>query len=336
MARHKKKRWVAFTLVELLVVIAIIGILIALLLPAVQAAREAARRSQCNNYLKQLGLALHNYHDVNKRFPHNTRYCDINNWCYALPGDVTKGSMLVKLLPYFEQGALYGQVDFRCPIGTSGVPTTVEAQLSALGYGGGGVQKDLPTLRCPSDDYTRTDLSQTNYIGSMGAQQMDSYGGGSSSCADYWFPGGYFGDAGAGHGNTDDGNVISGVFSRLGYGASMSEITDGTSNTIVMGEQRPNCGDQQLGGWHSWNQMTATTAPINFPTCPNQPPGQTATLNCYHYQNWQTSNGFKSRHPGGAQFVFGDGSAHFLSQTIDYATYQRLGDRHDGQAVGAF
>jgi prepilin-type processing-associated H-X9-DG protein len=152
----------------------------------------------------------------------------------------------------------------------------------------------------------------------------------------YWYPGGYFQNAGAGHGNTSDGNAISGLFSRFAYGAGMNEITDGTSNTLAIGEQRPACASGEMSGWYSWNQFVATTAPINFPTCPNQPPGQTATLDCYHYDNWQTSQGFKSRHPGGAQFVFADGSTHFLSETIDYATYQRLGDRHDGQTVGSY
>jgi prepilin-type processing-associated H-X9-DG protein len=84
--------------------------------------------------------------------------------------------------------------------------------------------------------------------------------------------------------------------------------------------------------------MTATTAPINYPTCPGQGPGNdgSAGQNCHSYNVWQTSNGFKSRHPGGAQFVFADGSCHFLSETIDYATYQRLGDRRDGQSIGPY
>jgi prepilin-type N-terminal cleavage/methylation domain-containing protein/prepilin-type processing-associated H-X9-DG protein len=335
MIKFKRKHWTAFTLVELLVVIAIIGILIALLLPAVQAAREAARRSQCMNNLKQLGLALQNYHDSNHRFPSNTNFYTLG-WGAATAGvpnfgTGTKGSALVKLLPYFEQSALYNKIDFRLD---------VEAQLAAAGFGAGAAntQHDIGSLRCPSDDYNRSDISQTNYAPSIGAQQMDSgNGGGTSSCGLFWYPGGYFGTGPAGHSNTDDGTQVSGCFSRGGFGASMNEVTDGTSNTIVIGEFRPWCSGQSQGGWQSTNQFVATTAPINWQTCPNEPPGQNGgTKDCYHVDNWQTSQGFKSRHSGGAQFVFVDGSCHFLSQTIEYETYQRLGDRRDGRAVGAF
>ena len=82
---------------------------------------------------------------------------------------------------------------------------------------------------------------------------------------------------------------------------------------------------------------TGTTAPINYPTCPGEPPGHdTNTDDCNDYRNWATSQGFKSKHPGGAQFVFCDGSGQFLSETIDYYTYQRLGDRWDNEPVGTF
>lgn len=319
----------AFTLVELLVVITIIGILIALLLPAVQAAREAARRAQCNNNLKQLGLALHSYHDVYGRFAPGTRSCDPANPGTGSCPDGTgyvwnagahrKGSTLVKLLPFVEQRTLYERLNQKLD---------VEAQLASLGYGAG----EIPAYRCPSDDWRNTSTGQSNYAVSLGSQAMSAQYGGCSS-----YPGNVFGNGPVGHGSTEDASQISGLFSRYSYAAAMSEITDGSSNTIMMGEIRPYCGDHHRGGWMSSNSLwTATTAPINFPTCPGQAPGSDTSQNCYAYNIWMTSAGFKSRHPGGAQFVFADGSARLLSETIDYMTYQKLGDRRDGQAIGDF
>ncbi len=312
--RRRSWKW-AFTLVELLVVIAIIGILIALLLPAVQAAREAARRTNCRNNLKQLGLALHNYHDIQGKFPSGST----NNpgWIWS-PGIQRKGSVLVALLPYFEQRPLYDQLDFR---------GDVVAQLAALGYGA----RELPTLRCPSDPQRDPNTGQTNYAPCIGAQAMPSQGG----CSTY--PGNVFNTGPVGHGSTDNGMETSGCFSRYTFGANFADIKDGTSNTIAMGEIRWFCGDHHRGGWMNPNALwTATTAPINFPTCPGEGLGQSATMNCYHFANWMTSQGFKSSHPGGAQFVFADGSVQFLSETIDYMTYQRLGCRRDGLPVGQY
>jgi prepilin-type N-terminal cleavage/methylation domain-containing protein/prepilin-type processing-associated H-X9-DG protein len=324
MVRSNRWRKLAFTLVELLVVIAIIGILIALLLPAVQAAREAARRSQCSNHLKQLGLALHNYSDVQKRFPPGSTNTPGYIW---VAGIQRKGSVLVKLLPYLEQAGLYGRLDF------SG---DVEAQLASLGYG----PQEIPTIRCPSDGYKHPNNGQSNYATCIGAQAMPDQGG---TCGNA-YPGNPFLNGPVGHGSTDRGDETSGCFSRYTYGASFADITDGTSNTIAMGEIRPNCGDHHRYGWMAANALwTATTAPINYPTCADQPPGYTwggtappGSTPCNQDANWQTSQGFKSRHPGGAQFVLADGSARFIAETVDYLTYQRLGDRRDGQPVGQF
>jgi prepilin-type N-terminal cleavage/methylation domain-containing protein/prepilin-type processing-associated H-X9-DG protein len=336
-------RRIGFTLVELLVVIAIIGILIALLLPAVQAAREAARRAQCNNHLKQLGLALHNYHDSHKQFSFGTD--SVSAWSATCANGSPhnrcfKGSALVKLLPYMEQSPVYDQLN---------QADNVEWDLWRLGYGfrvwWGNTLPDgsphpipaneIATLRCPSDDFRgwADRYMPSNYGPNLGNQLMPSQG---NSCTTY--PGNDFGTGPDGHGNTNDIMRISGVIGRLGCAARIADITDGTANTIAIGEIRPACSDHQVNGWGHYNSLwTATTAPINFPTCPNEPPGHnTGPLDCYHWGNWQTSQGFKSRHPGGAQFVFADGSGHFLSETIDYMTYQRLGDRRDGQPVGTY
>lgn len=324
-------RWKGFTLVELLVVIAIIGILIALLLPAVQAAREAARRSQCLNNLKQLGLGMHNYHDVNKQFAPGNRNCDPANpgtgSCAGGYGNVweggahRKGSLLVKMLPYVEQRPLYDQLDFR---------GDVIAQLSSLGYG----RREIPGFRCPSDPWTDPNPGQSNYAPSLGFQPMPG-----RSCTAYQPPNviNYYHGGLTGHGSTESPQQVSGCFSRYSFAASIAQITDGTSNTILMGEIRPWCGDHHRGGWMNPNALwTATTSPINYPTCPDEAPGNGGTDGCNAFGNWQTSQGFKSKHPGGAQFLFADGSARFLSQTIDYETYQRLGDRWDNLPIGNF
>ena len=156
-------RRTAFTLVELLVVIAIIGVLVALLLPAVQAARESARRSQCQNNLKQLGLALQNYHGVFQQFPPNSPW--------ALSATVTKedrkGSMIVKLTPYLEMGNLHQRLNFD---GDVIQQFKDSAELSGT---------PLAVLRCPSDEFSpfgENKQAVTNYAPSVGAQKTFSDG----------------------------------------------------------------------------------------------------------------------------------------------------------------
>ena len=308
----------AFTLVELLVVIAIIGILVALLLPAIQAARESARRPECNNTLNQLGLALQNYHDTFGRFAAGSRDQDPYSGGARLwsAGRHRKGSHLVKLLPFIEQNTLYDPLD---QMGD------VEGQLDAI-----NPRVQMKAYRCPSDPYENEGSPPSNYAMSMGAQAMSG-----RSCTQY--PGNIFGTGPVGHGSTRDGEQVSGIISRYDWAARMRDVTDGTSTTIAVGEILPRCGDHHRGGWRNSNAMwTATTAPINFPTCPDKLPGFSGTDGCNADGNWQTSQGFKAGHPGGAQFVFVDGSVHFLQESIDYRTYQRLGCRRDGEVVGEF
>jgi prepilin-type N-terminal cleavage/methylation domain-containing protein/prepilin-type processing-associated H-X9-DG protein len=342
LARSKR---IAFTLIELLVVIAIIAVLVALLLPAVQQAREAARRSQCANNLKQLGLAMHNYHDAFNQFAPGTT----NIWG---PGptwsDGSKGSYFVQLLPYMDQAPLFNQLDFRVtgtPWNCADPSNTADCNFEALrqSYPSGPLLRHsvVPMLICPSDTSVNIDghSVKSNYALSMGNQAMPSNWGGACNL----FPGNNFGTGPEGHGNTANPGLMSGIVSRFGWAAKMRDITDGSSNVIMAGEIRPQCGDHSRNGWFHFNSMwIATTAPINYPVaCVREEPlngvaWDAIPQGCNHWQNWQTSQGFKSRHTGGAQFLLCDGSVRFISENIDYLTYQRLGDRRDGQPVGEF
>lgn len=313
----KSPRPTGFTLIELLVVIAIIALLIGLLLPAVQQAREAARRSQCKNNLKQLGLSLHNYHDTHGRLP-GTYW---TGW-----GGPEKGSYLVQLLPYIDQAPLYSKIDFQL---------NVDAQAPV---GLGLIRSQIvPLFICPSDSSPNfpagSDRAKSNYAMSMGSMLMPSFTG----CFSY--PGNVFGtgNVGGGHGNGMDGSKSSGVVSKQCYSSQFKEITDGLTNTILMGEIRPNCGDHTTMGWLHYNSLwVATAGPINFPVnCYGEAPVGTPNA-CNSPNSWNTSQAFKSRHSGGGHFCMGDGSVKFISQNINYTTYQALGDRRDGQLVGEF
>lgn len=314
-----------FTLIELLVVIAIIATLIALLLPAVQQAREAARRSTCRNNLKQLGIALHNYHETYGQFPPTI----FNTWGPNASWTANeKGSYFVRLLPFIDQAPLYDQVDFQ--------QLTVDGQVDGNGRPLRTIV--LEVLICPTDTSPNqwgggNGRAKTNYHLSMGNQAMPS----SIGCNQY--PGNIFNNGSdVGHGNTGDPNRVSGVLSRLQWAAKLRDITDGPSNTIHAGEIRPNCMDHGVNGWYHFNATwCATTAPINYPiNCYGATPVDPTNAPCSQPNNWNTSQGFKSLHPGGAHFLLCDGSARFISETIDYRTYQRLGDRKDGEPVGEF
>lgn len=334
-----------FTLVELLVVIAIIGVLVALLLPAVQAAREAARRSSCSNNLKQFGIAIHNYEDTYKVMPPGG-----NNWS-ATPGT----SWHVSILPFTEQTALYGQL-----------PLTVTPLVNIPTYrmsDGKLVRAHIiPYARCPSDPSDPLPGGATDgyfegsYCGNLGSQKVTSANG---ACNTYLNPAApYFHyekgdwpgvDSGT-HGNYPDLAAISGVFGRISQGCRFARVKDGLSNTFFVGEILPDChdhGHDNALSYYDYNGLNSahasTSVPINdFTTCYKDIAGDPVRLatkpgvtnpNCGPASNWNYSWGFKSAHPGGAQFVMGDGSVRLVPQTINYLTYQRLGGRADGGVV---
>jgi prepilin-type processing-associated H-X9-DG protein len=325
-------------LIELLVVIAIIAILIGLLLPAVQKVREAAARMKCSNNLKQFGLAIHSYNDTYNRIPPSGHVYKDGSW----PNDT--GSWLVQTLPYMEQGNLYRAFN---PI-TSTSPNVIGTDINANWAAAGSPSRKLPYGRCPSDDSDQSNEIFCNYVGSLGPQcapgpcgfdpnegwcmpEVSGLGGGVAGM-------GYF--TSPPHGNSTNASDIRGVFNRLGATITFASVTDGLSNTIFVGEALPAQHDHLTngGGWWVLNGGAAhctTIIPINGPK--TSPQGACGSGNVPQaWDNWNMSWGFRSNHTNGANFLFGDGSVHFVQQSIDMRTYQLLGCRNDGQPIPSY
>ncbi len=319
-----------FTLIELLVVIAIIAVLIALLLPAVQQAREAARRSTCKNNLKQYGLAIHNYHETTGAIPLGANYN--GNWNNSVVG------WQVRILPFADQAPLYNKMDFSAG-GVSGT-----AGVDLLLPGGKYLrQTEVPYSKCPSDASPSPDgnWAQASYGGSMGSQKTDSA---SAACQPFFVAGVNYENPGgsAGHGNTTEKRYIAGIFGRvLSEKMTFADVTDGLTNTIFVGEILPACNDHGGGWWHfngMANAHASTSVPINTMTTCNAPYKRQSPPfpTCTAQNNWNIAWGFRSSHTGGAHFLLGDGSVRFISENLDYNTYQKIGTRNDGLVVGEF
>ncbi|MDO5553007.1 MAG: DUF1559 domain-containing protein [Planctomycetia bacterium] len=338
--RSNEVRWQSgFTLVELLVVIAIIGILIALLLPAIQAAREAASRMQCTNNMKQLAIATHNYHDAHQSFSRNEIHSETENWDVAFAGN--HGSFLVGLLPFMEQSSLYSSCRF-----------DIATELSFTADKKFIFEYWLDDLVCPSSDFGKeyiNPVAASEDEATRRAQLVGGYNDGNRAISYYSLCIGNVNfapcDSVFGNntldgycnlvhgGNCTNGKNTSGVYAHATWAAGMTDILDGTSNTILHGEIHPVVGVNAhvfWGGWtHPNSYWHSTVCPINagatkYPgtcACPTAGGG------------WACDLGYASRHPGGANFSFADGSVHFLSDTIEYKVYQYLGSRYDGQTV---
>jgi len=314
-SRASARRLRAFTLVELLVVIAIIGVLVALLLPAVQAAREAARRMQCGNNTRQLGLALHNYHDVNLTFPLN--YRPVVGGTY---------SWMQAILPYIEQQNLYSQITIG---GTVNLPNNTLV-----------ASTPIKTYLCPSDGVTPKSALLPNRSDGGGTKAVTNYK--ASSGANWgWviinsnnarWPGdsnglihcdGFICSNSYGNAASSTTPTMGDVLKNL---TRMATITDGTSNSFAVGEA--------VGAWSWWtwwynqNASIATCAlPLNYrrgidklddPNIANQ---------------WNRNFGFYSLHPAGANFTMCDGSVRFVADNIDTVSYRALGTVEAGDTI---
>lgn len=323
----------AFTLVELLVVIAIIGILIALLLPAVQAAREAARRAQCSNGLKQIGLALHNYHDTNKCLP---------------PATMTSGShgasCFVRILPFMEQMPTY-------------------EQLSAVGFGnqtnywlGSGSantalikvileKTTVSAYRCPSSP-----MAETRSVG--GTEQM---------VPSYVLISGSNAHQSTDHNGQNGGHCSAGGIFPGNLGIKFRDITDGTSNTLAVSEQSSWNGDRRSydtafstsGPWMGGKNSRIPKGDGTWSSSGSHGSGASTTdMRCYghttvrqapnppqyvaYHQANRCNTPLLSQHPGGVQGLLGDGSVRFISETVQLTTLRNLADRDDGNPLGDF
>jgi prepilin-type N-terminal cleavage/methylation domain-containing protein/prepilin-type processing-associated H-X9-DG protein len=369
-----------FTLIELLVVIAIIAVLISLLLPAVQSAREAARRAQCTNNMKQIGIALHNYHDQLGSFPLGGVYAAAGGWT----GRENKLGWRCLILPYMEGTNAFNAVNFNVDSTGSadtGVGNDRGASFTAWVsvpsswlcpsdpdnengfrprlYGPSGLENPLgnsppglPPIN-PATGQPHTMVLVSNYAGSFG----DNYCGGPLVGGLPWvtYPGtnllpgqsriGWLGYWGTTYGDapnfTRGGGSLRGFFDyETLQVVKMAGVTDGTSNSIIAGEILPiQAADSEF--WMKNGATAGTTVPINwnsnvFPAsqspCTDNWQSPSTPLGC----RWSAAaKGFKSKHPGGANFLLADGSVHFLKQSIAMSVYCALGSRNGGEVISA-
>ena len=345
MNAHGSRRQTGFTLVELLVVIAIIGVLVALLLPAVQAAREAARRMSCANNLKNIGLACMNFNDTAKHLPVSiSRWqedVDINGtWIGPTNGKMAESNggpgyngkgWIVDILPQIEQGAMYetinsnnkGGFGINGPFG-NGMGKPVLSEL---------MTKQLPIITCPSDasavpsdqqwHWPNRLTATTSYKGCIGDTAVtDGNHKGDVNASQYTgFPG--FGSGPDCH-NTVECN---GLIWRGNYfnPVELKSITDGTSNTIMVGESVVD-QDYHSAAYFADGSWASAGVPLNFFRLGTSPED-------IKNVDWFDMRGFKSLHPGGAQFVMADGSVHFIQESIDGRTYRGLATRDGGEVV---
>jgi prepilin-type N-terminal cleavage/methylation domain-containing protein/prepilin-type processing-associated H-X9-DG protein len=318
-----------FTLVELLVVIAIIGVLVALLLPAVQAAREAARRSTCQNHIRQCGLALLTYHDAKRKFPPAAQLPQgTNGMNVPYLGTLHQANWVISVLPQPEQSTLYNAFDLTKPISD---PINRPYRGTSIG-----------TLLCPSDVHNLTSL----------------FAGRNALEGDNWARGNYGANAGLGYmtrseygladigGPDTDGwkdGRIRGVLG-LNAGLALKDVTDGTSQTMLVGELRAGMSENDrrgvwaLGGPGSSGLWAHGSSNVVRPN--DCQPGGDSLTNCTKAENdaggksiledacmpcdgvyGNIQGGVRSMHPGGAMICFADGSVHFVSDYVDTSTY---------------
>jgi prepilin-type N-terminal cleavage/methylation domain-containing protein len=337
---HSSRR--GFTLVELLVVIAIIGTLVGLLLPAVQTAREAARATQCRNNMKQIGLALQNYHDARKSFPHGGRIpvttASQGNWNWR-----------VDILPFMEEAALYSSLSLTA----SSIWRSDQLNAASRLY-----TTSIPTFQCPSSKFPARYTANTGQLflmnGSNAAEVMDYVGISGAATTGMADPFGRSNQCASGL------NPSCGSFCRNGMltveQRKMKDCTDGTSSTIIIAEQSGQVNGaeisaQRQGGWTGLingkaSEIDMSTLALVSPGRPDWYIGGVTTV--VHRPNWYWASGapgpynytggnntmINSFHPGGIHVLMTDAAVRFMSETISLTTLQRLSVKDDGQPIG--
>jgi len=321
-----------FTLIELLVVIAIIAVLVAILLPAVQQAREAARMTQCKNNLKQIGVALHNYNETVGRFPPGAIWQGNNKVGGVAPEngrDAGWGATWVLLiLPYIEQQGLYNKYDFS---------ELARHGATATGTGNNAVtRKNLPSLNCPSHPEITVMLVQdydgfakANYAANMGAGRMIERAAFTN-------------------------NAKKGPMSVIGqWGATVGDITDGTSNVVLASEivkSSNNSDDRGAWGWSTGPTFSGVVTGSNQILTPNtkqytdaSPYASNDTTSIvFNYRNnpdltgGDGGVGSRSFHAGGTHIVMADGAVRFVGESIEGQTWLKILAIGDGGAVGDY
>jgi len=314
----------AFTLVELLVVIAIIGILIALLLPAVQAAREAARRTQCGDHLHQWAIACHNHHDTFNKFPYGIHR---NQGGWPAPEAPRRFNLFHRLFLYTEQANVEKLWNY-----TSFNANKVDPITNTTGGTNTVIAKTIPIMYCPSNPIAPnmvddvTDLPNvwglTSYYGSAGTRAYQRGPIAAPDMSDY----------------------MDGLFlQNKAFG--FHDIIDGSSNTLLMGERShrdpifDSIPGEWLAAWGWWafgaagDCLLGTQTGINFML-----PANFMSLSGGEQQQLYDDriNAFGSLHPGGAMFALGDGSVRFISQSVSQLTFLALGTRQGNEPVSNF
>lgn len=310
-SRFTDHRCSGFTLIELLVVIAIIGLLVALILPAVQNAREAARRAECKNKQKQIGLAMHAFHDSYGRLPNGKL---LNRTTSSSWGQ----SIWTLILPYVDQAPLYKKIDLKLPM--------IPNNQAALATG-------IPLYVCPSDPtlLVRNDRSLAGGYSFNYPAGALSYRGASGSNYNAT-PFARFDTTGRFAGNSDGGCCGNGMFTggyfdhpnpneRKEVFTKFADVRDGLSATIMIGETINDASDF---GWWYWNNVTVGVSAFPLNLCARNPPS------C---RGQQINHGFNSLHNGGAQFCRGDGSVVFVNETVDKKIYYAIATISSGETV---